>query len=99
MLDFGQLVFDWDDGNSRKSLEKHGVNQQEAEQVFVDPRVLVLVDEKHSADEPRFHAFGKTMTGRLLQVTFTLRQNETLIRVISSRNMSRKEKVRYEQEA
>jgi uncharacterized protein len=99
MHDFSQLAFDWDDGNSRKSLEKHGVSQQEAEQIFVDPRMLVLVDDKHSADEPRFHAYGETTAGRLLQVTFTLRRNETLVRVISSRNMSRKERLRYEQEA
>jgi len=98
MLDFGQLGFDWDDGNSSKSLDKHGVSQQEAEQVFVDPRVLVLADEKHSGEEQRFHAYGKTALGRWLQVSFTLRQNETLIRVISSRNMSRKERARYEQE-
>ena len=98
MLDFSQLGFDWDDGNSSKSLDKHGVSQQEAEQVFVDPRVLVLVDEKHSGEEQRFHAYGMTPLGRWLQVSFTLRQNETLIRVISSRNMSRKERARYEQE-
>jgi len=98
MLDFGQLGFDWDDGNSSKSLDKHGVSQQEAEQVFVDPRVLVLVDEKHSGEEQRFHAYGMTALGRWLQVSFTLRQNETLIRVISARNMSRKERARYEQE-
>ena len=98
MLDFGQLGFDWDDGNSSKSLDKHGVSQQEAEQVFVDPRVLVLVDEKHSGKEQRFHAYGMTPLGRWLQVSFTLRQNEMLIRVISSRNMSRKERARYEQE-
>jgi uncharacterized DUF497 family protein len=98
MLDFGQLGFDWDDGNSSKSLDKHGVSQQGAEQVFVDPRVLVFVDEKHSGEEQRFHAYGRTALGRLLEVSFTLRQDETLISVISSRNMSRKERTRYEQE-
>jgi uncharacterized DUF497 family protein len=98
MLDLGQLGFDWDDGNSRKSLEKHDVSQQEAEQVFTDPRVLVFVDEKHSIEESRFHAYGKTALDRWLQVSFTLRRNETLIRVISSREMSRKERARYEQE-
>src|SRR6202043_255864 len=98
MLDFGQLGFDWDDGNSRKSLDKHGIAQQEVEQVFVDPRVLVLVDEKHSGEEQRFHAYGVTPLGRWLQASFTLRRNQTLIRVISSRNMSRRERVRYEQE-
>jgi len=99
MLDLGQLGFNWDDGNSRKSLEKHGVSQQEAEQVFIDPRVLVLVDEKHSSEEARFHAYGRTAVGRWLQVSFTLRQDKTLIRVISSRNTSRRERARYEQEA
>ena len=98
MLDFGQLGFDWDDGNSSKSLDKHDVSQQEAEQVFVDPRVLVFVDERHSGEEQRFHAYGMTPLGRWLQVSFTLRQTETLIRVISSHDMSRKERARYEQE-
>jgi len=84
-------AFDWDDGNSRKSIEKHNVSQIETEQVFLDPRLLVLTDEKHSADENRYHAYGSTVAGRLLQVGFTLRANATLVRVISVRAMSRKE--------
>jgi len=99
MLDLSQITgFDWDEGNSRKSLDKHNVSQMEAEQVFLDPRLLVLVDEKHSAGEWRYHAYGITVTGRQLQVSFTRRQDETLIRVISVRPMSRKERARYEQE-
>jgi uncharacterized protein len=99
MLDLSQIVgFDWDDGNSRKSLDKHSVSQMEAEQVFVDPRLLIFIDEKHSAQEIRYHAYGSTAAGRRLQVSFTLRQDATLIRVISVRSMSRKERVRYEQE-
>ena len=51
MLDFGQITgFDWDDGNVRK-IDKHAVSQMEAEQVFLDPRLLILTDEKHSAEE------------------------------------------------
>jgi uncharacterized protein len=65
--------FDWDEGNSRKSVERHGVSQAEAEQVFRDPRLLVSSDDKHSVSEPRFHALGTTEAGRSLQVTFTLR--------------------------
>ena len=99
MLDLSQTTgFDWDGGNSRKSLVKHDVNQMEAEQVFVDPRLLVFVDEKHSVHEPRYHAYGCTAAGRRLQVSFTLRRGATLIRVISVRPMSRREKTRYEQE-
>lgn len=99
MLNLGQILgFDWDDGNSRKSLDKHDVTPLEAEQVFLDPRLLIFVDEKHSAQEPRYHAFGSTAAGHRLQVSFTLRRDETLIRAISVRPMSRKERIRYEQE-
>ena len=99
MLDLSQIVgFDWDDGNSRKSLKKHGVSQMEAEQVFLDPRLLMLTDDKHSVHETRYHAYGSTAAGRRLQLSFTLRRDATLIRVISVRSMSRKERARYEQE-
>jgi uncharacterized DUF497 family protein len=90
--------FDWDDGNSRKSVDRHDVSQAEAEQLFLDPRLLVSADEKHSASEPRFHALGSTSAGRLLQISFTLRQNATRIRVISARDMNRKERTLYEEE-
>lgn len=100
MLDFGRIVgFDWDAGNSHKSLDKHRVDQREAEQVFDDQNLLVLVDVKHGGGEDRFHAYGATAKGRRLQVSFTLRQNATLVRVISARDMSRRERARYEEEA
>lgn len=99
MFDLSQVTgFDWDDGNSRKSVDKHHVSQREAEQVFLDPRLLVFVDEKHSAEEARYHAYGRTPEGRLLQASFTMRDNPTLIRVISVRAMSRRERARYEEE-
>jgi uncharacterized DUF497 family protein len=58
----------------------------------------VLLDEKHGADETRYHAFGSTAAGRRLQVSFTLRQDATLVRVISVRAMSRRERSRYEEQ-
>lgn len=87
--------FEWDEGNSRKSVEKHAVSQAEAEQIFFNEPLVVGVDEKHSASEPRFHALGRTDPGRLLHVTFALRHAGTLIRVISARSMNRKERIRY----
>lgn len=91
--------FDWDDGNSRKSAEKHGVSQAEAEQVFFNEPLLLMEDARHSMDEPRFHALGQTDDGRLLQVSFTLRADGRLVRVISARDMHRKERSRYAEEA
>lgn len=97
MIDLLNITgFDWDNGNARKNT-KHGVSMAEAEQVFFNAPLLLLEDVKHSQDEIRVHALGKTDAGRLLHVTFTLRQKNMLIRVISARNMHRKERVIYEQ--
>jgi len=100
MLDLAQVEgFDWDEGNSRKSVEKHDVSQAEAEQIFFNDPLLIVEDVSHSAREPRLHALGRTDAGRLLHISFTLRGNGRLIRVISARTMHRKERLRYENEA
>lgn len=99
MIDFDRIEgFDWDEGNARKSVDKHGVGQAEAEQVFFNDPLLVVADTDHSAQETRLHALGRTDADRLLHVTFTLRGGGRLIRVISARTMHRKERSRYEQE-
>jgi hypothetical protein len=100
MIDWTRVEsFDWDDGNSRKSVDKHGVSQAGAEQVFFNEPLLVVEDAGHSKRERRFHALGRTDAGRPLHVTFTLRRTDTMIRVISARTMHRKERLRYEQES
>jgi uncharacterized DUF497 family protein len=88
--------FDWDDGNPRKSLHKHGVSQAEAEQVFAG-EPLLADDIGHRLAEVRFQALGETIEGRRLHVTFTLRADGKKIRVISVRDMNRKERTYYEQ--
>ena len=89
--------FDWDEGNACKNAEKHGVRQSEAEQIFFNEPLLVREDSKHSQTEARYHALGETDDARLLHVTFTMRGDGTLIRVISARDMHRKERTIYEQ--
>jgi len=92
--------FDWDGSNAaKKSTDKHDVSQGEAEQVFFNEPLLIAVDVKHSTAEPHIHALGHTDDGRLLHITFTLRTGETKIRVISARDISRREKRYYEQES
>jgi uncharacterized protein len=100
MLDPSQIEgFEWDEGNSRKSVEKHDVSQIEAEQVFFNDPLLIIEDVSHSSYENRLHALGRTDAGRLLHISFTLPGGGKLIRVISARAMHRKERLRYEQEA
>nr|WP_299240139.1 BrnT family toxin [uncultured Halomonas sp.] len=98
MIDWAQITgFDWDECNSRKNAEKHGVGQSEAEEIFFNEPLLVLEGSKRSQKEARYHALGEADDARLLHITFTLRGNGTLIRVISARDMHRKERAIYEQ--
>ena len=97
MSDISKVIgFEWDEGNARKN-GPHGVSMAEAEQVFFNAPLLVLADARHSETEPRFHALSKTHAGRRLHITFTLRGVGQLIRVISARDMHRKERMIYEQ--
>jgi uncharacterized DUF497 family protein len=88
--------FDWDEGNLRKN-EKHGVTKTEVEQAFLNKPLIVASDVKHSRQEPRFHALGRTDANRCLHVTFTERGDGTLVRPISARASSRKERKIYAQ--
>ena len=65
--------------------------------MFFNQPLLVLADQKHSKNEMRYHALGMCNDARLLHITFTLRSGDTLIRVISARDMHRKERNNYEQ--
>ena len=97
MIDLSIIAgFEWDSGNERKN-EKHGVSTAEAEQVFFNAPLLLLGDVAHSQFEPRFHALGHANDGRLLHISFTLRSSGKLIRVISARDMHRKERSFYDQ--
>ena len=98
-FDLSQITsFQWDEGNARKSEERHEVSQAEAEQVFDNEPLLIVPDIRHSQSEQRYNALGLTAFGRLLHVTFTLRNDNTTIRVISARDMSRRERNQYAQE-
>lgn len=86
--------FDWDAGNATKNWHLHRVSRAECEQPFFNRPILVTVDEKHSVDERRYAALGHTTAGRRLSIVFTIR--ETLVRVVSARAMSRRERRLYE---
>ena len=86
--------FDWDEGNVNKNWESHKVSPHEAEQVFFNHPLIVADDVKHSGTERRYFVLGQTDDDRALFVAFTLRGD--LIRVISARDMSRRERKVYQ---
>ena len=88
--------FDWDAGNLDKNWATHRVAFYECEQVFFNRPLVVRGDESHSKSEARYYVLGKADTGRLLFIVFTVRRNR--IRVISARDMNKKERTAYNEE-
>ena len=83
--------FQWDAGNSAKIRDRHQVMPTECEELFLNRPLIVGSDEHHSSSsEERFYTLGQSDSRRLMFVVFTLRGR--LIRVISARDMSRKER-------
>jgi uncharacterized DUF497 family protein len=87
------IGFNWDEANAGKNWERHRVTPEEAEDVFFHDLFIVRSDPAHSKREKRYWALGKTAQGRRLFVAFTVRRK--LIRVISARDMSRREDEEY----
>ena len=86
--------FVWDEGNVDKNWDRHGVSTSESEQAFFQRPILIAPDTAHSELEARFAALGRTIEGRRFTIVFTIR--DTRIRVISARDMSRRERRMYE---
>lgn len=88
------IGFEWDIGNSDKNWVKHKVLPMECEQVFFNKPLLLYGDDKHSVEEDRMYVLGKTDADRKLFIVFTVRNG--FIRIISARDMSKKERCIYE---
>jgi uncharacterized DUF497 family protein len=86
--------FDWDEGNSGKNLQKHDVSNAECEETLLNEPLYIMEDMRNSSQEKRDFALGMTYDGRRLTLVFTMR--DRLVRVISARDMSRKERHTYE---
>ena len=85
--------FEWDDANSNKNWYRHEVTDGECEQVFFNQPLLLAVDQAHSFGEERILALGKTDSRRKLFVVLTIR--DMRIRVISARDMTKREREAY----
>jgi len=89
------IRFDWDEANIQKNWERHQVTLEEAEEIFFREPLVVRSDVHHSRSEKRHYALGQTTIGRYLFAAFTVRRK--LIRIISVRDMNRREHNAYVQ--
>ena len=88
------LHFQWDKGNKDKNYAKHTVNVEECEEIFFDDNKKILKDSLHSGREVRYIIIGMTKERRLLFIVFTIRGDK--IRIISARDLNKKERQLYE---
>jgi uncharacterized DUF497 family protein len=90
------LRFEWDPKKAERNLAKHGVSFEEASTVFGDPLGRIVQDPRHSVGEQRYVLLGHSEKQRLLVVMFT-EPEEDLIRPISARRGTRRERREYEE--
>ena len=90
------MEFEWDEVKNQINQAKHGVSFEEAKSVFYDEQALLEYDELHSEHEDRFRILGCSDRGNVLLVVHCLRENETIIRIISSRKATTAERAGYE---
>ena len=90
------LRFEWDDEKAVENLRKHKINFDEAKTIFGDPELLTVFDEKHSDEEDRFISVGTSSQSRVLLAVHTER-TRNVIRIISCRKATRKERKAYEE--
>lgn len=90
------MTFEWDENKDRENIEKHSVSFEEAKSVFFDSLARIASDPDHSSKESRFVIVGHSSLHRLLLVVHCFRQDDSVIRIISARKLTRTERIQYE---
>jgi uncharacterized DUF497 family protein len=99
MTDRIDYEFEWDDAKAEGNLSKHGVDFTDAMSVLLDPLAMTRLDEEHSDEEERWVSVGRAANGQILLVIHTFSNtgaNSALVRLISARQPTRRERVQYE---
>ena len=89
------LKFEWDENKNQANIKKHGISFEEATTVFNDTNALIITDESHSGEEDRFILIGYSYKANLLVVCHCYRLNDSLIRIISARKASGRERKEF----
>lgn len=90
------VIYEWDENKNQANIKKHGVSFEEAKTVFEDKESILFNDESHSDAEERFLLIGFSFKLNLLIVCHCYRENETVIRIISARKVTKLEAREYE---
>ena len=95
MIELNSQLFDWNEDKNLTNIKKHGVAFREAATVFKDERATMRSDTEHSENEERFRIIGVSENTRLLTVCHCYRDEDSVIRIISARQATKKEEKTY----
>ncbi|MBI4211214.1 MAG: BrnT family toxin [Deltaproteobacteria bacterium] len=90
--------FEWDEAKNRSNIIKHGIPFEEAKTVFADPHGRLMHDPDHAHQEDRYVLLGMSHSLRMLVVCHCDRKNDSVIRIISARKATRRERQLYKGE-
>lgn len=91
------ISFEWDEFKNRQNKKKHGIWFEEAQTVFADDYSRVFYDEEHSEKEDRFLIIGKSRFEKILIVVHCYHKESQLVRLISARKATLRERRVYEE--
>jgi len=91
------MKFEWDENKNKANIQKHGIDFRDAVYVFADHLALNIPDD-YAEDEERWLLLGMNLKEQVLLVVHTFR-SEDVIRIISARKATHREKATYLQRA
>ena len=89
------IRFQWDEKKNKANIQKHKISFEEAITVFFDENARVIPDPEHSINEERHIILGYSIKLKLLIVVHTYKENDEIIRIISARKATKKERTYY----
>jgi uncharacterized protein len=90
------VKFEWDAEKNVANFKKHSLWFEEAQTVWADPFSSEYDDPEHSDEEDRFLRVGYSCRERVLVVVFCERHNGSVVRIISARRATPKERKDHE---
>jgi hypothetical protein len=92
------VFFDWDSNKNLTNIEKHGISFEQAQEIFLDPLHLSILDERFSDFEERWITIGATESAEVIVVAhlYFVEEPEERIRIISARRATPRERRQYE---
>jgi hypothetical protein len=89
------IIFKWDENKNEINKKKHGLSFETAKEVFYDDDAILFDDPDHSNGEERFLIIGMTESSKICIVSHCYRDSDNVIRLISAREATKREKQIY----